>query len=414
MGSFIQIVPWDVEKFDREFIDASLRLQIRITQSDEKFSADRKPGFIYVADVYRSIFLHPAFLNRVAIKLDQLERKKKNWVARDKFSVGDLIDYFHRIDAAVSYLTIEIEKFESESMLGCSDETMSQIYLLDYFYRVRANLCVISALLQNKHARRKGTIPLAYNFCALCWRRVRHYESSEIIKDVRTKGAKFYCDIHSPSQETSNYNAAVKALVAAVKREKATEFKDDLDGYENRVEKPIDLPPTFERWFRSFLTKISVDERQYTDFGDDWLQLTQWLLLKAKSHYPLVYERIATSSELPLKSWREWVIHGVIAKLDDEKQKELEFWQAENVEDWTKLKEWRTILNIFARFEAYHYIQNSRPKVGRPGSKKEDAKSFIIAFHEKNKFLPSTEVVCSAVQTTKATVSKARKELNIK
>lgn len=386
-------------------IEASLRKRI---EEGARFSADKKNGFLYIADELRLFELHLAFRHAFADDLKTEIEKKSGWENKTITNLGDLIDLFHRISKVNDFLSKLIERFDIESFdNNFSDEVNAELTLRNYCIRLRGHLSAIAAMLAAKHTKRKGSFLLQSGFCILCWRRVRHFDRNE--DHPKARESQFYCEYHSPSKNTSDYHTAVSALVAAVKRENAEKFHAELTKYDDRKNVPINLAPIFSRWFKSFLLRIPQLKRNIVQSEQEWLDTSFWLCEIAVAIYPVVAERIDYSFNPPPNSWREWVLK-VIELLDDEKQEELQYWRDNATEDWTNFSEWQTILHLFARYEAYHYIQENRPKIGRPGGKKDLAVEFILGCYKNSQHYPTINEICQAIDINKSTASKALKE----
>lgn len=413
------------------YIEAALRQQI---EDGVRFSADKKTGFVYIADELRTFELHPAFTQAFVDDLNAAIREKRSWKNKIIVNLGDLIELFHRISKVNDFLSRLIERFDTDSFDNdFSDEMTAQITLYNYCIRLRGHLSAISAILAAKHTRKEGAINLQSVFCVFCWRRAR--QSVRDSNDNKPRDSMYYCHEHHPSQNEAGYNSAVNALVNAVRNENADEFRSDLSKYDHRDKKAkARVASMYSRWFKSFLLRIPPVERSRSNVQSDlaWLDIAFWLCEKAVAVYPLVAERIDYSFNPPPNSWREWVLK-VIELLDDKKQTELQYWRDNIVEDqksnesslvdpmsqylcdnkdkdWTRVSEWQTILHLFARYEAYHYIQENRPKIGRPGGKKELAVEFILGCYKNSQYYPTINEICKAIDITKSTASKALKE----
>lgn len=410
------IMPFELRQFDDRIANIELDLKKRINNG-ELFSLDRKPELVYIADFLRSFELHPAFIHNFAEELQKVIRRKRGCSITSIENVGDLIDLFHRFSKLDDFLMNLVRQFDEVSLNSdFSDEAEAKLALRSYCIKLRGHLSAVSSILSAKHASRKQAVRLQSNFCVLCWRRVRHFEVDENLP--RDRESKFYCELHSPSKNTSDYQTAVNALVAAVRTEKTNDFRLELTKYDNRKSISINLPPLFEKWFRSFMVRVSPAERKVAQLNTNWRQRAVWLLFKATYLYPTVADRIGSSLELLPNSWRDWVLN-VVSLLDDKSQMEFEHWRDAQAEDWTSLTEWQTILQLFARYEAYQYITNRKPTPGRPGNVKATIKNFILHYYQRFERAPTTAEIMQAVeeklgkQVSKSTVSKARKELQI-
>ncbi len=406
MSRFLAISEYEVRQFDLEFVKCSQNVEAMIANMSERFSADKKAGYTYIANAYNEIELHPAFINYVSLD----DKFVSLFAVRDNLlTVGSFINLFHRLSLAIKYITEKAVELKHPALFDDNDNVHYKENLFYYVDVMKFNLINASRILQIKHLRRNGRKVSSYDFCCLCWRRTRLHETNN---ELRNRGSYFYCDYHSPSKENTNYKVAINALFAAIKREKNSEFSKNIDEYNNRFVKELTgLPGIYERWFRAFRRRSNFREGMNFKENGDWEGLARGLIDIAKRCYPISYERIKYSLNESPKTWKDWVIFGVIKKLDDKHGSEALYWQNDQVEDWTIIENWEVILPLFSRYDAYHYIQSTRPKVGRPGSLKNEVKEYIISFIKEYGAFPATEVVCQIFNVTKSTVSKAKKEI---
>ena len=406
MSRFLNISEYEVRQFELEFVKCSQIVESMIVDKSEPFSADKKAGYTYIANAYNEIELHPAFINYVS----QDDKFVKLFAVRDNLlTVGSFINSFHRLGLAIKYITEKAVELKHPALLDISDNVHYKEILFYYVDVFKFNLINARRILEIKHFRRNGKKASSYDFCCLCWRRTRLHETNN---EFRNRGSHFYCDYHSPSKENANYKVAINALFAAIKREKNAEFSKSIDEYNNRFVKELTgLPGMYERWFRAFRRRRNFREGVSLLENGDWEGLARGLIDIAKRCYPNTYERIKYSLNESPKTWNDWVIFGVINKLDDKNGSEALYWQNDQEEDWTIIENWEVILPLFSRYDAYHYIQSNRPRVGRPGSLKNEVKEYIVSFIKEHGAFPATKVVCQIFNVTKSTVSKAKKEI---
>lgn len=406
MSRFLAISEYEVRQFDLEFVQCSQNFEAMVENMSERFSADKKAGYTYIANAYNEIELHPAFINYVS-----LDDKFVNLFAvKDKLlTVGSFINSFHRLGLAIQYITEKAEELKHPALFDDNDNVHYKEILFFYVDTMMFNLMNVRRILEIKHLRRNGRKASSYDFCCLCWRRTRLHETNN---EFRNRRSHFYCDYHSPSKENTNYKVAINALFAAIKREKNAEFSKNIDQYNNRFVKELTgLPGIYERWFRAFRRRSYFREGENFQKNGDWKGLARGLIDTAKRCYPITYERIKDSLNESPRSWKHWVIFGVISKLDDKNGSEALYWQNDKVEDWATIEDWEIILPLFSRYDAYHYIQSTKPRVGRPGSLKNEVKEYIVSFINEHGAFPPTDVVCKMFNVTKSTVSKAKKEI---
>lgn len=125
------------------YIEAALRQQI---EDGVRFSADKKTGFVYIADELRTFELHPAFTQAFVDDLNAAIREKRSWKNKIIVNLGDLIELFHRISKVNDFLSRLIERFDTDSFDNdFSDEMTAQITLYNYCIRLRGHLSAISA-----------------------------------------------------------------------------------------------------------------------------------------------------------------------------------------------------------------------------------------------------------------------------
>lgn len=359
------------EALSDEIITAIKGAKKKSKEASLSISETQRRGHIYIADEVSHIILPEEviyalnFINWDEVELCEKTIKYVPWFKKlpaKNVTMKELIRLSGGLSRCISRLQTSEKflKYYMFSITHLSDSMQRSVY--SYIFALLDGLQLIKGVTNDKKQRRTPKNPV--DFCVLCWRRVRHGKFKKNIRGIKRRDSSFYCPKHHPNKETGAYNKARGTLLRAVKDEKK-QFKYDIDKYELNLTSNARNPLLLNKWLLSFVSASPLSRKSDLKVKD-WGATIEVLMLEAEKHFPYVYSVIKEQSKPKASSWANWMFNHVLDPLGGGLgNEERMYWHNENTTEWATLDNdaWLTILHVFRRYEAYHYIINrNRPR----------------------------------------------------
>lgn len=381
--------------------------EMRMNSSESTFSiaGKRRDGHVYIWDLCRHIKLDDKFIELVnwveyVVNIESIDLVKSLHTGA---TISDYVEMYTGLPKAIENLYKQ-QKFAEKHSLG--ELEVDRAIICDHIEEMLLGLYAIRSYLNEKHKRREGTYILPLDFCALCWRRVRHYEDSPEDEYKICRDSSYYCYYHHPKSHDYNYDAAKNALMHSIKNNEGNFFRDEVLMFEKKEHQFDRLPIALNGWFKSLRPKVEVTEEIKKNKGD-WCSLAEALIKHSKNAYPKVYEKIKNSNHSEHSSWGDWLQGSIIRTLDE---KETQYWKDYYLNGWLDDQNWELVINLFERYQVYESMMASRRKPGRPKDKKEKVKVFIDKYLDDYGALPKTSLIARECQVSRTTIAQVKKE----
>jgi hypothetical protein len=285
--------------------------------------------------------------------------------------------------------------------------SLEQYYLNDslvnYFKELEFCLELSStAIKQSKNFKRSSNDHFQ-EYCSLCWRLVNKYKflNYEESKDY----SNYYCKIHHPKRNVNKYHKTRNKLLIAIKNRAKADDINFIIKVDKREWSRASYSRNLYQRLHSFAAKPNKIKMQKMELNlsktSSWSEFSDTLLREVATLYPAAYSKVKHCNADLLQSWGEWFLE--IIQLLDDSDTDIDNWldsndpsEFKNYEPHLDLNNeaayifgWRTLLNIFSRYQASHNIANLKNSKGPKKNKvpknnklrleiQKKAKAFIV------------------------------------
>ena len=228
-------------------------------------------------------------------------------------------------------------------------------------------------------------------YCSLCWRLIYKYQHLNL---DQTSYSNHYCIVHHPKQNDNIYHRDRTKLISAVKNRSNAEELDKIkficDPHSSRTKSArylYSLTNTFSKYPREEVITLYKNKDAPYEMLDNLLKI-------AAKHYPESYMKLQDFDLNKCNSWMSffsWIIQALDPNgYDVESWKETkELLEETDVNDQLShndsLIDWRSLLRIIHRYQAFHNIAKiSQPRGPKKGTvpKDEELRSRIQSIAE--------------------------------
>lgn len=296
---------------------------------------------------------------------------------KGKSGYGESVKYFSRLPKNSSLTTFFISSGGLQKASKRVDLLTENVHTLpieyediDFLIEMSDAISLIQKLIDSK--TKSTDIREQFEFCVLCWRRVRPKLEEEFKDPIsfRAKQSKkwassSYCPVHHAKNNDGTFQSDRAALIRASKNEQNSDKRVRLDQI-LAMHDDLEKPSVLSLLLAAFSKPLPVVSRR-DQLNLPWEEFLSALIGQIEIYYPFVYESIKDIDFNSTDSLGR-LFAEILMRLDERKDKEEAlYWRLVSVDDWIKESHGkngrRVLAHMLRRYEAYNYVKSlKRPR----------------------------------------------------